>query len=428
VSAIDSIERAWQLLREIPLATLLAMLWLTLIIEIPRYFLGLQATAAVLLFRDYRRFAPLRAGPLRVSLLLVGHNEEDAIEKCVRSLRRQTFNDFEIVCVDDGSTDNTFAIMGRLQREGLVQCVARLQLRGGKAAGINLAARLAKGDLFVVVDCDCSFEPDAIEELIRPLLADFNVGAVCGNILVRNWRASVSASLQAIEYLVCISLGKAYANHIDQVCCVSGAFGAFRRAAWEHVYGMDPGGGEDLDFTIRLRLAGYKVVFARHSICYTDVPHTLYALLRQRNRWERDAFWIRFRKFQRIMNPFKRQFSWRDAVHQWDFVLFNMVPTLAFPFYLAWLVTRYGDLWPIILIAVCLALYVLDVATFICAVLVTGKPMYWRLFPFLLLYGPFQSYVMRLDRCYAYMTEWIYSFSLRDSYVPQKVRDWSHWR
>jgi cellulose synthase/poly-beta-1,6-N-acetylglucosamine synthase-like glycosyltransferase len=428
MSAIEAITQAWTFLWEISPATLLAMLWLTLIIEIPRYFLGLQATAAALLLRDKYRSAPLQSSPCRVSLLLVGHNEEGAIEKCVRSLRCQTFNHFEIVCVDDGSSDNTYPIMCRLQREGLVECAARLDLRGGKAAGINFAARLAKGDIFLVVDCDCSFEPDAIEELIRPLLADPDVAAVSGNILVRNWRQSVTASLQAIEYLVSISLGKAYANHIDQVSCVSGAFGAFRRHAWERVFGMDTGGGEDLDFTIRLRLAGYKIVFARHSVCYTDVPDTLYALLRQRNRWERDAFWIRFRKFQRIMNPYRREFSWRDAVHQWDFVLVNMLPTLAFPFYLAWLVTRYDDVWPIILIAVSLALYVLDIVTFVCAVLVSGKPVYWRLFPFLLLYGPFQSYVMRLDRFYAYVTEWIYSLSLRDNYVPQKVRDLSGWR
>ena len=58
--------------------------------------------------------------------------------------------------------------MRRLQNEGLVQSVARLQLRGGKSAGVNLAARMAHGDIFIVIDCDCSFEPDAIEELLRP--------------------------------------------------------------------------------------------------------------------------------------------------------------------------------------------------------------------------------------------------------------------
>jgi hypothetical protein len=128
------------------------------------------------------------------------------------------------------------------------------------------------------------------------------------------------------------------------------------------------------------------------------------------------------------MNPLRREFSWLDALHQWDFVLFNMIPTLIFPFYLAWLITRYGDLAAVILVAVALALYVLDIATFICAVLVTGKPVYWRLLPFLPQYGPFQSYIMRLDRFYAYVTEWIYSASRKDNYVPQKVRDWFVWK
>ena len=54
-----------------------------------------------LLLRDYRHYGPLEPLP-SVSILLVGHNEEDSIEKCVRSLYQQTFSKFEIVCADDG--------------------------------------------------------------------------------------------------------------------------------------------------------------------------------------------------------------------------------------------------------------------------------------------------------------------------------------
>ena len=114
---------------------------------------------------DGGRLYPARQSALRsasaaapVSILLAGHNEEGAIEKCVRSLRKQTFNNFEIVCVDDGSSDQTFAIMRRLQSLGLVQSIGRLQLRGGKASASNLAARMAHGDILILTDCDCSFE------------------------------------------------------------------------------------------------------------------------------------------------------------------------------------------------------------------------------------------------------------------------------
>jgi cellulose synthase/poly-beta-1,6-N-acetylglucosamine synthase-like glycosyltransferase len=421
------LDQAWDLLAAMPVWSLIALFWLTLLAEAPRYFLGIQATAAALLLRDHRRAGPLP--PLAtVSILLVGHNEEQSIAKCVRSLREQTFNRFEIVCVDDGSTDGTFAIMRRLERQGLVEAVGRLQLRGGKASGINLAARLAKGDIYVVTDCDCSFEPDAIEELLRPMAFDPRIAAVSGNILVRNWRDSITASLQGIEYLVSISLGKAFSDALDQVSCVSGAFGAFRRTSWNSIGGMDVGGGEDLDYTLRLRMRSHKVVFARHSICYTDVPASPFALFRQRNRWERDAFWIRLRKARRLFSPFERSFLWREAAHQWDFLIFNLVPATIFPFYLTWLLVNYGEFGILVLVAVALALSCLDAVTFLGAVLVTGKPVYWRLLPFLPLFGIFQSYVMRLNRLYAYVTEAISSASLTDNYVPQKLRDLVRWR
>jgi cellulose synthase/poly-beta-1,6-N-acetylglucosamine synthase-like glycosyltransferase len=424
---MDLIHDAWRLLHSLSGWTFIAMFGMVLLTDAPRYFVGIQATAAALMLRDHRAYGPLPPLP-SVSILLAGHNEEDAIEKCVRSLREQTFNAFEIVCVDDGSSDRTFAIMRRLQSEGLVQSIARLQLRGGKAAALNLAARMAHGEIFIVTDCDCSFEPDAIEELLRPLAEDASVGAVSGNILVRNWRRSVTTAIQAIEYLISISLGKTFSGALDQISCISGAFGAFRRSAWHAQGGMDTG-GEDFDFTIRLRLAGYKIVFARHSICYTDAPETPFALLRQRSRWERDAYWIRFRKYRRLFNPFAESFLWREAAHQWDFLLFTALPSLAFPFYLAWLFAAFGFAGAITLLAtVSIALMTLDVACFLAATLVTGRPVYLSLLPFVPIYGLFQAYVMKLHRFYAYASEAIASLSLTDNYVPQKVRDLNDWR
>ena len=406
----------------------IAMFALVLLMDGPRYFLGIQSTAAAFILRDRRRYGPPPPLP-PVSILLAGHNEEDAIEKCVRSLRQQTFNDFEIVCLDDGSSDKTFSIMRRLRDEGVVQSIAHLQLRGGKAAALNLAACMAHGEIFVVTDCDCSFEPNAIEELLRPFAQDVSIGACSGNLLVRNWRRSVTTAIQVIEYLIAISIGRTFAGAIDQITCVSGAFGAFRRSVWDELGGMDVGGGEDLDFTIRLRLAGHKVVFARHAICYTDVPETPFALLRQRSRWERDSYWIRFRKYPRLFNPNSHSFFWLEAAHQWDFLLFAALPALVFPFYIAWLFASFGMAEALILLAtVSVALVALDIATFLAAALVTGRTLYLRLLPFVPIYGLFQAYVMKIHRFYAYATEAVFSLSLTDNYVPKKVRDLHNWR
>jgi cellulose synthase/poly-beta-1,6-N-acetylglucosamine synthase-like glycosyltransferase len=403
------------------------MFGMVLLTDGPRYILGIQATAAAFLLHDHMPYEALPPVPA-VSILLAGHNEEDAIEKCVRSLRQQTFNRFEIVCVDDGSSDATFAIMRRLLNEGLVQSIARLQLRGGKSAGVNLAARMAHGDIFIVVDCDCSFESDAIESLLRPFAEDPSIGGVSGNILARNWHKSLTTAIQAIEYLISISLGKTFAGVLDQVTCVSGAFGAFRRRAWETKGGMDTG-GEDFDFTIRLRLSGQKIVFARHAICYTDVPDNPFALLRQRSRWERDCYWVRFRKYRRLFNPFAPNFLWRETAHQLDFLLFTALPTLAFPFYVAWLFGAYGVATAaILLMAVSVTFIGVDLVCFLAATLLTGRLVYLWLLPFIPIYGLFQTYVMKPHRFYAYVTEAAFSLSLNDNYIPQKVRDLNNWR
>ena len=116
-----------------------------------------------------------------------------------------------------------------------------------------------------------------------------------------------------------------------------GHFAAARGNRWWH----GCGGGEDLDFTIRLRLAGYKIVFAPCAICYTDVPETLFAL-RQRSRWERDCYWIRFRKYRRLFNPFATNFVWRETAHQWDFPALHGFADPRFSFYVGWLFGTFG--------------------------------------------------------------------------------------
>lgn len=422
------ITAAFDVLTKNPWAALINMFWFTLLFEIPRYAMGFIGTLAMI-WRDHVAppYPDLPRDLGRVSILIAGHNEADAVERGVRSIREQSFNRFEIVCVSDGSTDDTFAIMKRLQREGLVDKVAGCEIRGGKSSAINLAARLASGDILVVIDCDCTFDRDAIEEILKPF-SDPQVGAVSGNVLVKNGDASLTAALQTIEYMITITLGKALMDMFGQVAIISGAFGAFRRSAWQRVNGMDPGPGEDFDITLRLRQAGWKIVFAHRSVCYTDVPVALFNLMRQRNRWERDAFWIRFRKFGRTLNPFRYDFDWREVVHQIDFLYFNIIASVIFPFYLVLLLATWGWFGLVCLMAVTFGLMIIEMGVFACAVLATGKPAYWRFAPFMLIYGLFQSYWMRFVRLYAYLDEWIYSTSRNDSFAPPKVNAWIRWK
>ncbi len=316
---IDWFNNSLELLLGLPLTGLVALCLFPILVEWPRYLLTFGPAVLAVKAEMSRKVGPMpNVG--KVSILIPGHNEADSIEQCVLSLAEQSFQDFEIVCVSDGSTDDTYKIMQRLQREGKVDKIAECAIRGGKSSAINLGMRLASGDIVIVIDCDCSFERTAIEELLRPF-ADPKMGAVGGSILVRNAEKSITASLQAIEYMVAIQLGRTALDIFGQLAIISGAFGAFRRDAFMHVGMMDPGPGEDGDITIRLRLYGYKIGFALRSVAYTDVPTHMYNLIMQRKRWERDALWIRFRKHVRMFDPKSRDFKPSELPHLFDYFL-----------------------------------------------------------------------------------------------------------
>ena len=413
--------------------SLLVVFWYAIVFELPRY--GLAIVAVGLAHLAARRF-PRRtfgnptalgtARPPTVSVIVVGHDEIDALETCVRSLREQTLERFEIIIVSDGSRDGMARLAASLVRRGLADQALSTDLRGGKSSGLNLAIRAAKGDIIVNVDCDCSYDRFAIANIVEPL-RDPRVGAVTGDIIPRNSDDSLTARFQEIEYAMTISVGKRLGNALDQVVCVSGAFGAFRRKALDQIGGFDVGGGEDLDVTLRFRQAGWRVVFAENATCYTDVPVRLWPFVRQRFRWERDSIWIRYRKHLRLMAPLSTRFRLSEALHQWDFLFFSVVGAAAFPCYLVWLATSYGELTIPILVAMQLGLLAADALLLGIAASTTGRPLFVRNLPYLLGYSIFTTYVMRLVRLFAYLEETFLSGSRRDNYVPLKVRSARPW-
>ena len=395
-------------------AGLLAIFWFTVIFELPRYCCSLLAT----IFMKSKQDTPAQElrSLGRVSVLIVGHNEEKAIENCVRNLWEQSLTPDEIIVVSDGSTDKMDAKL----REKCFQKAHCTDLRAGKSAGVNLAARLADGDILINVDCDCSFDRHALKHLVQPF-SDPQVGATTGNIFVRNQLDTLVCAFQGIEYLISISLGRKGLALIDQVTCASGAFSAFRSKALDQVGGLDSGGGEDLDVTLSLRRAGWRIIFASEAICYTDVPSTLTAFTKQRFRWERDAVRLRYRKHNGFLNPFSKEFKTKELFHELDFLFFNVLGAAILPIYCIWLFSLYGELAIILLIGVQIVLALLDVLFLLTAAYSTPKANGLCLLPYVLGYGLFNGILMRFVRVSAYAQEWIFYASYKDQYVPDKV-------
>ncbi len=397
---------------------LFTIFWFFFLFELPKYGLSFLIVAL---------FPKAQTGTIedcraigRISVIIAGHNEEDAVEHCVRSLWAQSLQPDEIIVVSDGSTDRMLAKLSQMRRQDLIQGVHGTELRAGKSAATNLAERHCSGDIVINVDCDCSFDRHALKQIVLPF-SNPAMGAVSGNILVRGHSKNILSSFQAIEYLISISLGKQALAMLDQVTCASGAFSAFRRSALQAVGGLDSGGGEDLDVTLRLRQANWKIGFSSEAICYTDPPSTLMGLIRQRFRWERDAVRLRYRKHVDMMNPFSKRFRPLELFHELEFLIFNVVAAAALPIYLLWLFATYGDLASIILISAQLGFTALDLVIFAIAAHATPKAEAHKLFPFILGYSVLYSLFMRSLRLVAYVQEWIFRASYKDTYVPDEV-------
>ena len=405
-------------------AGIVGLFWFTLIFDIPRYAVAFVAAAFFGRGNAAENLNPGFAG--RVSVVIAGHNEADSIERCVRSFHEQSRPPDEIVVVSDGSTDGMENTLRELQRNGDVDQVHCTHLRAGKSAACNLGERWATGDIIVIADCDCTYERHALKEILVPF-QDPAIGAVSGNILVRNASETLIATFTAIEYLISISLGKQAAALTDHVTCVSGAFGAFRKTALGQVNGNDVGGGEDLDMTLRLRKAGWKIAFAPDSICYTDTPATFSALVRQRFRWERDAVRVRYRKHADLLNPFSTNFHLNELYHEAEFLVFHILGAILLPVYVVWLFMTYGQMAFVILLSVQIGLFLLDLLSFILAAWATPRADSLKLLPYAFGYSFFNGFIMRNVRLAAYLQEWLFNASADDEYLPQKVRLTRRW-
>ncbi|WP_226646742.1 glycosyltransferase family 2 protein [Microbulbifer variabilis] len=398
--------------------TLFLMLWVVVIFEIPRYLFSFFT--ALIFYSTKPEFETDIESLGKVSVIIAGHNEEEAIERCVYSLLEQSRPPDEIIVVSDGSTDGMREKARNLLSNGLIQGAHSTEIRGGKSAALNLGLRFCTGDIILNVDCDCSFDYHAIKKILEQF-EDPLVGAASSNIFVRNWDTNLLTVFQAIEYIVAISLGKHALSMLEQMSCASGAFSAFRKMAIIQAGGFDSGGGEDLDVTLRIRHYDWKVEYAAESICYTSVPTNLAALIRQRVRWERDAVRLRFRKYRHFINPFERRLKFREFFHQFEFLLFNVIAILVLPFYLTWLFYTYGANGWFILIGAQIILILLDIVTFTLGALIIKKFKPAPLWPYLLGYSVFYVNMMRLVRLYAYVQEWVFKSSYYDTFAPSKV-------
>lgn len=232
--------------------------------------------------RKLEAFYQLEIRPL-VSFIIPAFNEEANIARTMRAVLAVDYDNFEVLAVDDCSTDRTLDQILPFLADPRVR-VVRKAVNEGKAMALNDAIPLTRGELVFVMDADAEPDPDILKFMV-PHFQSPRCAAVTGNPRVVN-RDSFLAKLQAIEFASIISLMRRAQRVWGRIMTMSGVVGIFRRSALLDVDLYSPEmATEDIDLTWRLQLRHWDVRYEPNAVMWMRVPQSLNGLWRQRRRW-----------------------------------------------------------------------------------------------------------------------------------------------
>ncbi len=254
-----------------------------------------------------------------VTCMVAVFNEEAVVEQCILSLLQQTYQNKEIIFVDDGSTDKTAEVLERYAKDGRIKVI--YQKNAGKKRALGRAMREAKGSIFAFSDSDSVWAVDAIEKIVPIFSAFPKVGGVSGHFRLKNSAENILTRAQDAWAEGQFAIRKAFESYFGAVTCVSGPLAVFRKSAiynyipaWE----QDSFLGQEFKFATDRTLTGFllgngyvgeklkkkyandpcvkehdypirkwDVVYSKAAKSWTILPDNFKGLFRQHARWKK---------------------------------------------------------------------------------------------------------------------------------------------
>ena len=259
----------------------------------------------------------------------------------MESLLELDYPSYEILVINDGSTDDTLRKAKRYEgRFGGVSVRVFDKPNGGKWSALNLGFKRSSGELILCVDADSRLEPGSLRRMVNRIRSP-RVAAVAGQVRVRN-RHNLLTQLQSLEYQMgngAVRMGQSY---FGTILVIAGALGLFRRSAMEEVLLRninDPCGNpgaasgpyegntfaEDFDLSLSILSLGGRIVYEPLAVSFTTAPDSVPSLISQRYRWLRGSFQVLYKFFRRARSG--KEASPPGRVMAW--ILLTYVPDLA---------------------------------------------------------------------------------------------------
>jgi biofilm PGA synthesis N-glycosyltransferase PgaC len=244
----------------------------------------------------------LASQPL-VTVVVPCFNEAPHLREVIEQLMRTRYPNFEVIAVNDGSTDGTGDLLDAMTAEYSRLRVIHNTSNQGKAVGLNTACQLSRGEYILGIDGDALVDVNAIAWMLKPMLDSERIGAVTGNPRIRT-RTSLLGRMQVGEFSSIIGLIKRSQQLVGTLFTVSGVIAMFRRRAVIDVGFWSPDVmTEDIDMSWKLQLGGWQLRFEPRALCWILMPETLRGLWNQRERWALGGIQTMLRYTTRILRP-----------------------------------------------------------------------------------------------------------------------------
>ena len=276
-----------------------------------------------------------------VAILVPCHNEASDIRATLVKLLHNRYPDFEIIAVNDGSSDTTGTILDEMSATDPRLRVIHLARNYGKAMALRAGALTSRAEFLMCIDADTHLDEDALFWMIEHFLNGPRVGAVTGNPRIAN-RETLLSRIQVGEFSSIIGMVKRSQRDIGRVFTVSGCHVCFRRRALHDIgYWSPETVTEDIDVSWRLQLHYWDVRFEPRALAWITMPETLRGLWRQRVRWARGGIEAAL-KYRALLRDWTKRRMWpvygEYAVgsvwcYAWAFTVLCWVMTLLAPAY-----------------------------------------------------------------------------------------------